>query len=293
MDEQTENARLIMKVMKDAQNALKARFLQQLVPYGLTVAQFQTLQHLHWHESQGGLSMSELSGHLGLASSTVSSLVGRLERDGWLRRERSPQDARRIQLQLTRQARDLFAQKPRQTEDFWQQTLGRLSPEQQARLVESLRDLKAVMEEPVWPSYEQIHRHLEGAVPDPVEEQLEDLRRAKVHASGVRFLLARAAAQEGYPELAAYLNQAATEELGHALEVEQLLGRAQDWPQRLAELMEEARALHESAEDLARSLKEAVSPEVQEFLLRMAKDERRHHQWFAQMRQRCLRKREL
>jgi|YNPNPStandDraft_1061719.scaffolds.fasta_scaffold08205_4 DNA-binding MarR family transcriptional regulator len=285
MDGQTENARLIMRVMKDAQKALRARFLQQLVPHGLTVTQFRALQHLHWHEAQGGLSMSELGGHLGLANSTMSSLVGRLERDGWLLRERSPRDGRRVQLKLTRRAQELFSQKPRQTEEFWQQTLGRLSPEQQARLVESLRELKAVMEEPVWPSYEQLHPHLEGPAADPWREQWEDFRRVKIQASGVRFLLARAAAEEGHSELAAYLNQAAMEELDQALEAERLLGRAPDWPQHLAELEEEEQTAHELVEELARSLEQEGCGEVQEFLRRAAAAEERHKKWFTKLRQ--------
>lgn len=289
MDSQAENARLIMRVMKDAQKALRARFLQQLVPHGLTVNQFRALQHLHWHEAQGGLSISELSGHLGLANSTMSSLVGRLEREGWLRRERSPQDGRRIQLKLTRRAHDLFAQKPRQTEEFWQQTLGRLSPEQQARLVDSLRELKVVMEEPAWPSCEQLHPHLEGPALDPLREQWEDFRRVKIQAGGVRFLLGRAAAGEGYSELAAYLNQAAAEELDQVLEAERLLGQAQDWPQRLEELVEEEQMAHELLEELARSLDQEECGEVVEFLRRAAEGEERHKKWFTRLRQQFAR----
>ena len=280
-----ENAQLIMRVMKDAQQALRARFLQQLVPYGLTAAQFHTLQHLHWHEGQGGLSMSELSGHLGLANSTVSGLVDRLERDGWLGRERSAEDGRRIQLQLTRKGHDLFGQMPRQTEDFWQQTIGRLSAEQQDRLVGSLRELKTVLEDPAWPSYEQIHPHLAGAEKDGLHGQLEDLLRAETQAGGVRLMLARAAEEDGNPELAAYLKQVATEDLGHALQALRLLGKSPDWAQRLAELMEEAQAAHQALEDLARSLPEDGAAAIREFLLQAAQDEKRHQRWFTKLKQ--------
>jgi DNA-binding MarR family transcriptional regulator len=41
-----------------------------------------------------GLSLSDLSEKMGLAHSTVSEIVGRLERDGVLRRTTRPEDRR-------------------------------------------------------------------------------------------------------------------------------------------------------------------------------------------------------
>jgi rubrerythrin len=188
-------------------------------------------------------------------------------------------------LQLTRKGRDLFSQTPRQTEDFWQQTIGRLSPEQQARLVDSLRELKAVMEDPAWPSYEQLHARLAQPTQDRMQEHLEDLLHAEINAAGVRLVLARAAEDDGHPELAAYLNQAAAEELGHALTAARLLGPAQDWSQSLAELIDEEQAAHETLEDLARNLAEDGPAAVREFFTRAAADEGRHKQWFTRLRQ--------
>ena len=54
MPKYADYAQEIMEVMKAAQKAIRARLLQHLLPHRLTVAQHKTLQHLHWHRSEGG-----------------------------------------------------------------------------------------------------------------------------------------------------------------------------------------------------------------------------------------------
>ena len=51
-----------------------------------------------------GLSLSDLSEKMGLAHSTVSEIVGRLERDGVLRRTTRPEDRRYAQIEVTDEA---------------------------------------------------------------------------------------------------------------------------------------------------------------------------------------------
>lgn len=48
-----------------------------------------------------GTSMLELARHMGVTASTMSLTVDRLERGGYVRRDRSKQDARRVDLRLT------------------------------------------------------------------------------------------------------------------------------------------------------------------------------------------------
>jgi len=43
----------------------------------------------------------DLARHMGVTASTMSLTVDRLERGGWVKRERSKQDARRVELRLT------------------------------------------------------------------------------------------------------------------------------------------------------------------------------------------------
>jgi MarR family transcriptional regulator, organic hydroperoxide resistance regulator len=57
-----------------------------------------------------GLSVSDLAERMGLAHSTVSGIIGRLERDGLLRRTARPDDRRYTQIELIDEARQWVEQ---------------------------------------------------------------------------------------------------------------------------------------------------------------------------------------
>src|SRR5687768_12407005 len=48
----------------------------------------------------GPLTAGEIGAHLGLSSGAVTGLVDRLEANGWVRRERDPEDRRRVVVHL-------------------------------------------------------------------------------------------------------------------------------------------------------------------------------------------------
>jgi DNA-binding MarR family transcriptional regulator len=60
--------------------------------------QASVLDHL---DDTEGTALFDLARHMGVTASTMSLTVDRLERDGWVARERSKQDARRVDLRLT------------------------------------------------------------------------------------------------------------------------------------------------------------------------------------------------
>jgi DNA-binding MarR family transcriptional regulator len=78
----------------------------------LTPPQVLALQALvdHLREAAEGLSLSELSRQMGLAHSTVSGIVTRLERRGLLRRTTRPDDRRFVTIELTQPVREWVGQ---------------------------------------------------------------------------------------------------------------------------------------------------------------------------------------
>jgi DNA-binding MarR family transcriptional regulator len=60
--------------------------------------QASVLDHLDDTEGTG---LFDLARHMGVTASTMSLTVDRLERGGWVTRERSKRDARRVELRLT------------------------------------------------------------------------------------------------------------------------------------------------------------------------------------------------
>ena len=73
----------------------------------LTVPQAQAMEALVAADREGAdLSLSELATRMGLAHSTVSGIVDRLERRGLLRRVTWAVDRRQVRLELTQAVRD-------------------------------------------------------------------------------------------------------------------------------------------------------------------------------------------
>lgn len=60
--------------------------------------QASILDHL---DDTEGTALFDLARHMGVTASTMSLTVDRLERGGWVKRERSKLDARRVELRLT------------------------------------------------------------------------------------------------------------------------------------------------------------------------------------------------
>jgi DNA-binding MarR family transcriptional regulator len=60
--------------------------------------QASVLDHL---DDTQGTALFDLARHMGVTASTMSLTVDRLERGGWVSRERSKRDARRVELRLT------------------------------------------------------------------------------------------------------------------------------------------------------------------------------------------------
>ena len=283
MSKHTGNAMLIMRVMRRAQAAVKSRLVQQVVPHKLTIVQFNALQHLHWYGGESGMTIGELGEHLGLAHSTVSGLVDRLERDGWTIRRKCDKDRRQSQVQLTEQSQGLFQERTESATDFWRQTIGQLPPEEQAELIKSLTRLKQVMEKPVWPSYDQLHPRDVSHLQQRLKEELNELAHAKLQSVGTRFILAQMAEQQDQHELVAFLKQVASEEVRHANQIFDLLGHDQDAKTALRDLIRRDKVVREELLDLVDTAQAADHRESLDLLQQMVQDNQRYKRWFSNM----------
>jgi len=279
MPEYVGNVHEVMDVMKLAQDALRARFLKLVTPYKLTVAQFKALQHVYWYDREEGIGICELSQHLGLANSTTSGIVDRLEREGWVKRDRSNLDRRTVRVKLTGKGRELFGRAPKDVEEFWTVTIGRLSIRDQEELLAGLRKLREVMEQPEWPTYEEIHAGRDGEPQDghtKTRTNLEEILSDELRDVGQFFVLARRTQEQGLFEVAAYLRQIAAEEIDHALGIAKLLRRVTDLPKRLTKLIE-ARAKAKGIKMRAAEIAEKETwPEAATLFRDIAEVEDRH-----------------
>jgi MarR family 2-MHQ and catechol resistance regulon transcriptional repressor len=121
-----------------AANAARSHASRQLGDTGLTLTQFAVLEALY---HLGSMSLSEIAKKILTTGGNLTMVVGNLEKQGFALRQRSPEDGRVLLLVLTPKGRklmrELFPQHAAAIVDF----MGSLSPKEQERLSELLRQL--------------------------------------------------------------------------------------------------------------------------------------------------------
>jgi DNA-binding MarR family transcriptional regulator len=105
---------------------------------GVTVAQAAALEALG---AEGALRPGDLGRRLGIAPSTLTRNLGRLEASGLVGREADPEDGRSFRVALTAPGRTAARAVARREETFARQVLERIPAERRAVVVESLGEL--------------------------------------------------------------------------------------------------------------------------------------------------------
>ena len=94
---------------------------------GLSLPQMHTLEIL---EADGDLRMTELAGKMGITTGSLTVLVDRLERGGFVVRKPHETDRRSIRVSLTAEGRRLFAEHHKLHDQLTQEILCALQPEE-------------------------------------------------------------------------------------------------------------------------------------------------------------------
>ena len=105
---------------------------------GMTVAQAATLEALG---SEGSMRLGALGRRLGIAPSTLTRNLTRLEESGALERIPDPEDGRASRVGLTEAGRSAAARVDRSEQDFAREILERLPAGRRRRALEGLADL--------------------------------------------------------------------------------------------------------------------------------------------------------
>jgi DNA-binding MarR family transcriptional regulator len=99
----TEAFLVFLRVASDVRAYLDARMAR----HGMSQGKFCLLMQLN-QNPESGMSPSELADRVAVSRATVTGLVDGLEREGLIRRERSPRDRRSLALRLTPAGRHLL-----------------------------------------------------------------------------------------------------------------------------------------------------------------------------------------
>lgn len=110
---------------------------------GLTNAQLAILRQVARH---GPLTVNDVAARVHAGQSTVSTVLSRLIRAGYLRRRQSPDDQRRVLVEITPRGRHAVLRSPRPPTERLLAALSRFSDREAEQLAESLHALLSRMQ---------------------------------------------------------------------------------------------------------------------------------------------------
>ncbi len=132
----------IERLLLDVVKALYAQDTQVAGLLDMPVAQLRVLNVLGREASEQRPTMGELAEALGVALSTTTQIVERIEKRGLVQRTHGdPNDRRVVRLALTEQGRTLLAERRRLRRARLSEALDALDPRRQAALAQALRPL--------------------------------------------------------------------------------------------------------------------------------------------------------
>lgn len=108
--------------------------------YGITTSQFHTLRRI----MNGRTSVSELADCLHVSQPNVSRAVDELVQKGYVTRERTAEDRRRLELSLTPAAETLFQNIHQELDNLLEKNFDTLSDDEIEKLYEAIEILKKV-----------------------------------------------------------------------------------------------------------------------------------------------------
>lgn len=88
-----------------AAHVMQRALNEELAPHGITFRQWQVLA---WLALEGTLSQNDLAERMDIEPATLVSVLGRMERDGWIVREACPTDRRKRMVRATPQAKPVW-----------------------------------------------------------------------------------------------------------------------------------------------------------------------------------------
>jgi len=136
ISEITQSLRRIFKTLQDYSHEVHDRF-------GITGPQLWALKTISRHES---LAVGELSKRMYLHPSTISGVIDRLERKGYVLRDRDQEDRRVVKVHLTTKGKGLAKRAPNPVQGKMIYGLGKLNGEELRMIYDSVQKLVEIME---------------------------------------------------------------------------------------------------------------------------------------------------
>ena len=134
---------MVLVALRRIIRAIDLRSRSLVTRYGLTGPQLILLKQL---SSQDGGSVGELTRAIHLSQATVTGILDRLAKRELVRRERSTDDRRRVQVWLTEEGRKLLADAPPLLQEEFTEQFDNLEDWEQTQILSAIQRVVAMME---------------------------------------------------------------------------------------------------------------------------------------------------
>ena len=136
----TDRAGEIVQALAPLLAQHRHRWAARCQAHGLSIIGFQVLALLEMH---GGMPMTRLADELGVALPNATGIVGRLVERGIVSREDDANDRRRVLVTLTDAGHRLIGEMEEGRRERMSRLFSLMTDEQQQRLLQSVKDLRA------------------------------------------------------------------------------------------------------------------------------------------------------
>ena len=137
-------AKRIMFALREVMQEMDNHSRRLMKDYGITVAQIICLYAIY---EKGAMTLSALSKHVHLSSSTLVGVVDRLEEKALLKRTRDTKDRRAIFIDVTTKGRDFVKTSPQLLHNRLDDKLKKLTKSEQIIIANSLDMLVSMLRE--------------------------------------------------------------------------------------------------------------------------------------------------
>ena len=142
LEEFSDSVVRIERLLRHVAFIVKKRGRDILSDFEITTPQFLALEVL---KDKPGITMGELCERLYLACSTATDLIDRMEKNGYLERNRDTEDRRVIRLSITEKGQNIIDQVINARRRYVDSILKQLTQEEMDQLAQSLEKLGALI----------------------------------------------------------------------------------------------------------------------------------------------------
>ena len=137
---------ITVRVMRVVRHLRRAK-QEAAAEAGLAEPDYDTLHHLMIRDTPGQANPSDLAADLGMSNAGMTGRLDSLEKAGWIQRRTSPEDRRRVHVEVTRAGVDVWRRAMALRGRAEDELIGELSADERTELARLLKKLTLRLEE--------------------------------------------------------------------------------------------------------------------------------------------------